>query len=296
MFEYTKLLETIRVDNLITLHYFDYAKDFCFQGEAHDFWEMVYVDLGAVRVSANGDSFVVQQGESVFHKPNEFHNIQVEDRFASVMVITFDSKSPAMKFFENRVIRLDGAQKSCMETILEEGRSAFQEPLDIVDQERLMLHPEMPLGALQMIKIHLEKMLLDLMRKNDTEETTRPAPPTERGRKSGGEDTAEQVMVLLTEHLCQHLTLDEIALQVGFSKSYVKTLFRRSKGMSVMQMYNKMKIDYAKKLISEQKYFITEISEMVGFNSVHYFSRTFKKITGMTPSDYSQSVRKKALL
>ena len=52
-----------------------------------------------------------------------------------------------------------------------------------------------------------------------------------------------------------------------------------------------MKIDEAKKLISMKKYSVTEITSMLGFTSVHYFSRLFKQITDMTPTEYARSIK-----
>jgi YesN/AraC family two-component response regulator len=52
-----------------------------------------------------------------------------------------------------------------------------------------------------------------------------------------------------------------------------------------------MKIDRAKEMIREKKYNFSEISERLSFSSIHYFSRRFKLITGMTPSEYAASVK-----
>ena len=58
-----------------------------------------------------------------------------------------------------------------------------------------------------------------------------------------------------------------------------------------MRFYNNCKIDRAKQLIREGEHNFTEISEMLAYNSVQYFSRQFKEITGMTPSQYEVSVK-----
>ena len=53
----TKLKKDIVVDSIITIHYFEYMKDFVFHGESHDFWEFLYVDKGSVLVRAGDDQF-----------------------------------------------------------------------------------------------------------------------------------------------------------------------------------------------------------------------------------------------
>ena len=49
---------------------------FSFTGESHDFWELVYADKGDVTVFADDKSFVLEQGNVIFHKPNEWHNVR----------------------------------------------------------------------------------------------------------------------------------------------------------------------------------------------------------------------------
>ena len=53
-----------------------------------------------------------------------------------------------------------------------------------------------------------------------------------------------------------------------------------------------MKIDAAKQLIRSQRLNFTQIADRLGYTSVHYFSRQFKKVTGMTPSEYSVSIKR----
>ncbi len=52
-----------------------------------------------------------------------------------------------------------------------------------------------------------------------------------------------------------------------------------------------MKIDAAKQLIRTEQMNFTQISEKLGYSSIHYFSRQFKKVTGMTPSEYASSIK-----
>ena len=67
----TRLNDEIKISRLYTVHYFEYSKRFSFTGESHDFWELVYADKGDVTVFADDKSFVLEQGNVIFHKPNE---------------------------------------------------------------------------------------------------------------------------------------------------------------------------------------------------------------------------------
>ncbi|MEG2044897.1 MAG: AraC family ligand binding domain-containing protein, partial [Clostridia bacterium] len=68
----TKLEEKISIKKLYTIHYFEYSKNYVFTGEAHNFWEMMFVDKGEVIVTAKDKTYKLKTGEMIFHEPNEF--------------------------------------------------------------------------------------------------------------------------------------------------------------------------------------------------------------------------------
>ena len=72
----TKLKHSIDIDAIITLHYFEYMKNFEFKGESHNFWEFLYVDKGTVAVRADDTWTTLKTGDIIFHQPNEFHAIK----------------------------------------------------------------------------------------------------------------------------------------------------------------------------------------------------------------------------
>jgi YesN/AraC family two-component response regulator len=75
----------------------------------------------------------------------------------------------------------------------------------------------------------------------------------------------------------------------------LQKLFREKTGGGVIEYFNRMKIETAKQMIREGKYNFTQLSEYLGYSSVCYFSRMFKKATGMSPSEYSSSIKIRTL-
>ena len=57
-----------------------------------------------------------------------------------------------------------------------------------------------------------------------------------------------------------------------------------------MEYYSELKTKEAKKLIREKNYSINQISELLGYSSIHIFSRAFKKATGMAPTEYGKTI------
>lgn len=83
--------------------------------------------------------------------------------------------------------------------------------------------------------------------------------------------------------------IDELFAKFTLSKDYLRRQFIREKGVSPVQLLNRLRIQNAQKLLanrSSNRYKINEIAQMSGFSDQLYFSRVFKKITGVSPKDY----------
>ena len=79
---------------------------------------------------------------------------------------------------------------------------------------------------------------------------------------------------------------DDLCKASGFASSYFHELFATIYHMSPVKFVTKMKIDYAKELLITNRYSITEIADMCGFDNVYYFSTVFKKQVGSSPKNY----------
>ena len=84
----TRPKTVIDITRIVTIHYYEFGQSFVFNGESHDFWEMVYVDKGSVAVRRdNEEEFILTQGNVLFHKPNEFHAIRAFESSPNFFVI-----------------------------------------------------------------------------------------------------------------------------------------------------------------------------------------------------------------
>ena len=91
----------------------------------------------------------------------------------------------------------------------------------------------------------------------------------------------------IQEHYEEEISLNEVAAALNISHGYFSTIFKQYTGTYFTDYVNQLKIDQAKKLLRETDYKIYEISNMLGYQNAYYFSKVFKKITGMTPSEFS---------
>lgn len=101
-------------------------------------------------------------------------------------------------------------------------------------------------------------------------------------------DIVENVKKDLILDLGSKITIDDLASKYGISKTSLKNCFKEVYGKPIFKWRKEYKLDYACKLIKEEKYSISEISKMVGYSSPSKFSQAFKEYVGCTPSQYNQ--------
>lgn len=267
------------------------SKDFHYDGESHDFWEMVYIDKGQMVCTADKNRFLLKSGEMVFHKPNEFHNLSGDQQTApNVSILTFECKSRAMKQLEGKIFKLKPEEKDILARLFAEGLATYR----LVDERNPLLQnlqqlENAPYGSSQMVKNLLELFLIMLCRNTDV--------VTRRSRRSyliDGVDVpyhVKEILDCLKNNLYGRLTVGDVAGQLGKSESAVKQSFAVFRKDGIIHYYNELKIREAKKLIRQGQYNISQISDLLGFDSPQYFSRCFKKFVRMTPREYQQSIR-----
>ncbi|HIX29309.1 MAG TPA: AraC family ligand binding domain-containing protein, partial [Candidatus Blautia stercoravium] len=162
----TALKREIIIDSIITIHYFEYMRDFVFHGETHDFWEFLYVDKGTVLVTAGDSDFKLTTGNIIFHKPNEFHAIRsIGKNSPNLVVVSFLSSSPSMKLFESKIDTLSITEREIISHLVGMAKQTFATPLHLPSVEQILLKPDLPFGSEQMILSDLEMLLISLMRK-----------------------------------------------------------------------------------------------------------------------------------
>ena len=106
-------------------------------------------------------------------------------------------------------------------------------------------------------------------------------------QKSGQKNKlVENVKKYIQENLCMRLSLQDIAQHFSVSPNHLSQLFKKTCDIGLNEYINHQKISRSKELLRDSNLKIYEIADQLGFESAFYFSKVFKKVTGMSPRDY----------
>lgn len=95
----------------------------------------------------------------------------------------------------------------------------------------------------------------------------------------------------IQQHYREALRLEDVSSAVGFNATYFSTLFKKETGQNFVDYLTDLRIGKAKELLSGEDLSVQDVAEMVGYQDLKYFSKLFKKLTGVSPSDYKKLYR-----
>lgn len=291
-YESITLKQDIIIDRIISIHYFEYMSNFTFEGESHDFWEFLCVDKGTVNVIAGDKLVTLNKGDVIFHKPNEFHNVAANGQIAPNLVVSgFETDSPAINFFRDKILQIGTEERRLLGLLIKEAHNAYACRLDDPYTQKLERKEpeEIPFGTEQLIKMYLQQFLISLIRTYSYEKVPRVLPKTTKLK--GEEQVFDRIVTYMEENLGTQLTIDQICQDNLVGRSILQKVFRQQSDSGVIDYFSTMKITAAKQMIRDGHMNFTQIADSLGYTSIHYFSRQFKKITGMTPSEYASSIK-----
>ena len=277
----TKLDNAVSVDGIYTVHYFEYAKDFAYSGEVHNFWELVYADKKSLYVTAGASEIHLAVGQMYLHLPNEFHNIRCDgSHAANSVIVSFSSDCEALLSIAGMVIDCTSDEKRLLGGMIKEAESVFSTPLGVPYIRIMQKSGKGAFGGEQLIRLYLEQLLILLVRGNGRENSP----------KVGSDDKVlAKICDYLEQNIHRPLCFSDIVKHFNLSASVVKRIFREQMGCGVMECFNRIRVDAAKELIREGDQNFTEIAASLCFGSSQYFTTVFKRISGMTPTEYRAS-------
>lgn len=107
-----------------------------------------------------------------------------------------------------------------------------------------------------------------------------------------GNDTVSEIMQYLSEHIGERILLEDIMKEFAINRNRLNELFIKETSMTCLNYFEKMKINLSQIMLAETELQIGEIAARVGYFDGNYFTKVFKKHTGVTPNQYRKSQKK----
>jgi len=255
-------------------------------GIAENLWELVYIKKGSATAIFHEGKRVINEGELFFYKPNR--ELTIYGKHSSdfdAFIFSFTSSSPFFILLSQKILHLE-------DNILEKLDASIHDSIEL--QSTVMYEK-----GFEPLKICLEEITRSFLKRTITQ-TVYDNGGNDNNVEPKKQDTSEcimsakylvyNIMDMLRNKVYSRLLIDEICTFTYYSRAHIYGVFKETTGMSIMQYFRMLKIDEAKRLIESREYTFSEISDMLSFENLNYFSRLFKKHTGMTPTDYKNSL------
>lgn len=109
-------------------------------------------------------------------------------------------------------------------------------------------------------------------------------------RKNYIDGIVPTILEYLNNNYNREISLNDAAKLVNLSYHYLSKIFKDETGKSFTDYLTELRIEKSMKLLVDQSLSIKEICQQIGYNDPNYYTKTFKKITGMTPTEYRSSI------
>ena len=246
--------------------------------------ELLLVLSGAVRLSSG---LLLSSDELTVLPPHEHVSIRAENgRLASVMSISFRSRLEELCFVFGRAFRLTDKGRAAVSLMYSEIAGTLDSVINGVSAEYPNGVREYSFASEKLFKNSLENLLILVIRAFRKEDVIPELDDDEPITLQ-----AHAVRRYAKENYTSRVTLDNLCYLFRTNKTTICREFKREYGITVLEYVNGLRIREARRLIAESEISVTEISERLGFESVHYFCRLFKKTVGKTPTEYKKSVK-----
>jgi YesN/AraC family two-component response regulator len=224
----------------------------------------------------------------IFYKPMIEHRLVADKNVSSnVCVISFECNSTLHEQLNDKVFRLNSDEKYLIATIYEEASKSFELTKLNPALKKMKVKNTSTLGSTQLIQNSLEHLLINVVRKNTND----------NNQQSGAinveydDQTVNAIIEYMNENICNPLSLSEISDKIGYGTTFLCSRFKSVTGKSILRYFTELKISYAKKMIrAKENYTVSEISNALNFCEPAYFCSVFKKITGLSPKEYSRTI------
>jgi AraC-like DNA-binding protein/quercetin dioxygenase-like cupin family protein len=268
-YEFKPMISKLHINEILTSYYNVRKGNYIFPGETHDYYELIYIDHGELETNIEGRRYTLRKYDLMLYYPGQFHSMHTkQDQTCSYLTIAFNMDNSIDGTLMNRTFH---THKDIYQAL-----SKFMKSIQTKDY----LNHELAM-------LYLKEVLILLYQFDIKEEDYSTSNPMQEHYEN---TLLNEILVYIHNNVYTAFTVEDLCNKFSISRSSLQTLFKTNINTTPKQYISNIKLDQAKVLIQEHKRTISEISDILGFTSIHYFSRKFKMQYGMSPTDYSKSI------
>ena len=240
----------------------------------HDFFHYLYILKGQGEIRIGNEVYDMRPSEIFLIPPNTVHGFFNSHESSKLLCaeIKFDVHDPEYRRTVLELPHVLSVKNTPVSRIL----------MDIYKEMRVKDHMSESISGLLMQELFAYLLRATAAGKEDA----KPAPKQETMTKNG--DDLSRVLDYIFENVQNNITLQDLANVCCLEKTYFLKKFKALTGYTPMAYVRKEKIKKAKELLIYSDMNITQISEAVGFESIHHFSNVFSKATGVSPNRFKK--------
>jgi len=260
------MINIITSTEIVLRHYYHHIhpKDYSFPGHRHTNYEFNAIFDGEMQMTCDEHIFKLSKGDFIIQPPYSFHmNRVLGDTPAEILVVNFTVSNADF----------------CATPFMGEMDGDTFKLLEIFSHDMEKYSVLSKAGRCVEIRRSAQKLFetyIDYISETPPKFTVLP------GDKSRIYSIAVKYM---NEHISDWLSIDDISKECKVCGTKLKSVFSQYTGKGCIEYFGEMKMEHAKRMLAEGKS-CSEISEFLGFSSQSYFSKKFKQIIGITPSDF----------
>ena len=268
-FNYSNISSSLDISEIYTKFYQEKGTNYNFSGEKHSYWELTYVDKGELLTTIDGVSYHLKQGDLIFYAPMQFHTQSTFEKISSsYLTINFKMNFNHADLLCNKIFSLKRDSYFIVTKLIEElsNDNLYSNDLSLC---------------------YLKQLIIQMLRLDNSHFHSKP---TTNMQQTYENELLNDILLYIDNNIYEKISVSTLCEHFCISTSMLHSLFRKNMNNTAKNYINELKLSKSKELIRNSTHTLSEISEMLGFSSIHYFSKKFKSYFNISPTEYSKSI------
>ena len=268
-FNYSNISSSLDISEIYTKFYQEKGTNYNFSGEKHSYWELTYVDKGELLTTIDRVSYHLKQGDLIFYAPMQFHTQSTFEKISSsYLTINFKMNFNHADLLCNKIFSLKRDSYFIVTKLIEElsNDNLYSNDLSLC---------------------YLKQLIIQMLRLDNSHFHSKP---TTHMQQTYENELLNDILLYIDDNIYEKISVSTLCEHFCISTSMLHSLFRKNMNNTAKNYINELKLSKSKELIRNSTHTLSEISEMLGFSSIHYFSKKFKSYFNISPTEYSKSI------